>query len=200
MKKQTPVVGVVLAGGHSRRMGRDKASIVYPGRNQPQWSIVAHLLAQVCGPVYVSVRKGQVLPVSDAQSCSVLYDEDSYGPLSGILAAMSRHPNHAVLAVACDLPLLSEATLTQLLASRGEQSVTAYRSAHDGLPEPLCAVYEPSFFPILNEHSAAGRNCPRKILINESAQVLLLDLAEPNALDNANTPDDFSRLATHIKT
>ena len=46
--------------------------------------------------------------------------------------------------LACDLPLLDAATLEHLLRARDpRRAATAYRSSHDGLPEPLCAIYEP---------------------------------------------------------
>ncbi len=189
------LVGVVLAGGHSKRMGRDKAVMVYPQHARPQWEVVADLLADFCDAVYVSIREDQVLPGVEQSTHRVLRDEGtSSGPLSGILTAMTRHPEHAVLAAACDLPLLGENTITELIAARGTKEAVAYRSSHDGLPEPLCAVYEAEFLPVLRAYHEAGRACPRKILIEESERVELLELGNPSALDNANTPEDFARI------
>ena len=60
---------------------------------------------------------------------------------------------------------------------------------HDGLPEPLCAIYEPASGPALHEFLEQGRNCPRKFL--SDADVVLLDPPTHEALDNVNTPDEL---------
>jgi molybdopterin-guanine dinucleotide biosynthesis protein A len=91
--------------------------------------------------------------------------------------------------VACDLPFLDDATLGELLRQRDPgRLATAFASAHDGLPEPLCAVYEPASREAILAHVAAGRDCPRKFLATHD--VRLVALPAPAALDNANTPQD----------
>ncbi|HYM28825.1 MAG TPA: hypothetical protein VET66_11790 [Steroidobacteraceae bacterium] len=76
-------------------------------------------------------------------------------------------------------------------------AATAYRSRHDGLPEPLCAVWEPQTHQPLTEYVAAGRDCPRKFLIN--ADTLLLDEPTPQALDNVNTPRDHAAVSDVLR-
>jgi len=96
--------------------------------------------------------------------------------------------------LACDLPFLTERTLQHLIANRDPQKIaTAYRSAHDGLPEPLCAIWEPAAREPVLAYIASGKQCPRKFLIN--SDTALLDLPEHQALDNVNTVEEFG-LAT----
>jgi molybdenum cofactor guanylyltransferase len=60
--------------------------------------------------------------------------------------------------LACDLPFLTDAALAQLLEERDPTALaTAYRSAHDGLPEPLCAIWEPAAAAALAQAQAAAR-------------------------------------------
>ena len=101
--------------------------------------------------------------------------------------------------LACDLPLLDEATLTHLLRARAPaRAATAYRSSHDGLPEPLCAIYEPRSREPLTAYVAAGRQCPRKFLLGADAE--LIDEPDPRALDNVNTPEEYGAVnATLIR-
>ena len=73
---------------------------------------------------------------------------------------------------------------------------TAFRSSHDGLPEPLCAIYEPQSRVAIAAQIAAGRNCPRKFLINAHTQ--LLDQPNPRALDNVNTVDEYERAMSEL--
>lgn len=123
----------------------------------------------------------------------------SEGPLTGFLEAFKVAPKSAWLVAACDLPLLDSQTLKYLLAHRGPHNAVAYRSAHDGLPEPMCALYEPGMKPLLEAALQSGLRCPRKILINHSKVTRLLDLPNPEALENANTPEEFERLSRDLK-
>jgi molybdenum cofactor guanylyltransferase len=88
------------------------------------------------------------------------------------------------------LPFLTDQTLQHLIASRDPHKIaTAYRSAHDGLPEPLCAIWEPAAREPVLAYIAGGKQCPRKFLIN--ADTALLDLPERRALDNVNTQEEL---------
>jgi molybdopterin-guanine dinucleotide biosynthesis protein A len=184
-----PVYGLVLAGGFSRRMGCDKALLDYHGVPQGRWT--GKLLEEVCERVYYSCREGQDLgPGPDLSELRIHDREEGMGPIGGILLAHEKHPDTAWLVLACDLPRLNRETLQQLLDARDkEQIVTAFKSAHDGLPEPLGAIYEPTAFTPLKEAFEGGLKCPRRFLIN-SQNVLLVDLFDKTALDNANTPEE----------
>ena len=99
--------------------------------------------------------------------------------------------------LACDLPFLTDATLRHLIARRDpSQLATAYRSVHDGKPEPLCAIYEPAIADQLREFVAGGGHCPRKAL--SQLDVPLLDLPDARALDNVNHPHEFDEARTAL--
>jgi molybdopterin-guanine dinucleotide biosynthesis protein A len=183
----TPLSGLVLAGGRSSRMQEDKATLVF-GR-QPQLAEAYALVAPRVGRAFVSVRMDQRQEPLRARFPQVVDGSEGRGPIAGILAAQAFDPAAAWLVVACDLPLLDGATLDQLIAGRDPARVaTAFRSAHDGLPEPLCAIWEPASATLLSRWAASGQSCPRRFLMHHDAR--LLDAARPRALDNANTPQD----------
>jgi molybdopterin-guanine dinucleotide biosynthesis protein A len=186
--KDSPLFGLVLAGGASTRMQRDKATLMYHGRTQLAW---AHeLLAKFCAATFVSVRPDQRNEPSRAAFPQIVDRQPGLGPLAGISAALSEHPKAAWLVVACDLPFLTESTLAHLIEQRDSGCMaTAYRSNHDGLPEPLCAIWEPSAAEAVLAHLAAGKQCPRKLLIN--ADCKLIDLPDTRALDNVNTIEEL---------
>jgi len=166
-----PLFGLLLAGGRSTRMRRDKAALQYHGRTQLEAAY--DLLAKVTVQAYVSVRADQTADPLRSRYPQIVDRDDHMGPLAGILAAQQRHPEAAWLVLACDLPLLDEATLRHLDKHRDRAGLaTAYRSSHDGLPEPLCTVYEPASALPLARYAAAGRNCPRKFLLEQSAKLL----------------------------
>jgi molybdopterin-guanine dinucleotide biosynthesis protein A/molybdopterin converting factor small subunit len=189
-----PVYGLVLAGGRSTRMQRDKAMLTYHGRTQLEWAM--ELLAPHAERAFVSVRSGQNDPTR-ARFEQIVDTQDNLGPIAGIMAAQARYPDVAWLVLACDLPFLEGTTLGHLLAARDPAfQATAFRSSHDGLPEPLCAIYEPSSREGIIAQVAAGKNCPRKFLIN--ANTKLLDQPSPHALDNVNTPEEYGSAMTSL--
>lgn len=182
-----PLYGLVLAGGRSSRMREDKAALVFGRR--PQLAEAFALVAPRVKRAYVSVRADQRREPLRAGFPQVVDGELGQGPVAGILAAQRLHPEAAWLVVACDLPLLDGATLDELIEARDPSRLaTAYRSAHDGLPEPLCAIWEPASGEPLAGYVASGQSCPRKFLTRHGAR--LLDAGQPRALENANTPDD----------
>ena len=169
-------------------MQRDKAVLVYHGRTQLEWAV--SFLQPHVDRVFVSVRPDQTNDPVRARFEQIVDTETNLGPIAGIMAAQAKHPDVAWLVLACDLPFLDEGTLTTLIAARDPQRLaTAFRSSHDVLPEPLCAIYEPASREAILAHVASGKNCPRKFLIN--SDVKLLDEPNPHALDNVNTPDEY---------
>jgi molybdopterin-guanine dinucleotide biosynthesis protein A len=183
-----PLLGLVLAGGRSTRMRTDKAALLYGGRSQLERAM--ELIAPHVERAYVSVRADQSEDPLRARFPQIRDDHENLGPIAGLLAAQARHPQAAWLVLACDLPLLDEATLAYLVRSRApDRAVTAYRSSHDGLPEPLCAIWEPRSAAPLAAYVARGRQCPRRFLLDADTQ--LIDEPNPQALDNVNTPEEY---------
>ncbi|MEM1223567.1 MAG: NTP transferase domain-containing protein [Verrucomicrobiota bacterium] len=187
------IYGLVLVGGESRRMGRDKAMLSYDGK-QTQLERTAGLLRAVCPRVFISQRKAQSFPTPEGTE--PLYDSltDVKGPLCGILSAAFAYPEADWLVLACDLPFLQVATLEKLIHSyreAGTGTPLSYQSSGDGMPEPLCAIYPSSYAQQLHEMAGkAEKFCPRRMLISLKAPMIEQD--DPRSLDNINTPDEFN--------
>lgn len=180
--------GLVLAGGESRRMGRDKALLVRDGKTQ--LAHISALLGQVVDRVFVSTRAEQQFDAERSRFEQIVDRRDGIGPVAGILSAMEEYPDVDWLVVACDLPNIDEPTLSYLLENRSlTQPFTAFKSSHDDLPEPLCALYRVGSAAIIREFVDASMVCPRKILIRSDTKLLVQP--NPVALDNINTPDDL---------
>jgi molybdopterin-guanine dinucleotide biosynthesis protein A len=185
----TPLYGLVLAGGRSRRMQTDKAALSYGSR--PQLALAFDLLSPRVDAAWISVRADQSADALRAAFPQVVDGGIGAGPIAGIVAALGREPTAAWLVLACDLPYLDGATLDQLIAGRDPaRPATAFRSVRDGLPEPLCAIYEPASREPILRYVAAGGSCPRRFLLSQDT--LLLDPVNAQALDNANTPQDLA--------
>jgi molybdopterin-guanine dinucleotide biosynthesis protein A len=189
-----PVYGLILAGGSSSRMHRDKAALEYRGKAQLDRAF--ELAGRHVSRVFVSVRASQTSDPARARRALIVDSVAGEGPLVGIRSALAAHPQVAWLVLACDLPFLSDTALSHLLRERDASSLaTAFSSAHDGLPEPLCAIWEPAAAAALTAYQGGGGHCPRKFLIRHSTR--LLEPLDKRALDNVNTPEEYAQaLAT----
>ncbi len=182
-----PLSALILVGGKSVRMGSDKSRLVYHGK--PQYEYVASLAEKAGLTPYFSCRSDQ----------SSFFEERGkvvadvflgMGPYGAILSAFREQPCHAWLVVACDLPLLDLETLEELIKKRDPlKCATAFKSPHDGLPEPLITIWEPRSYEILLTYLSKGITCPRKVLILEKTP--LLEPSYPDALSNVNRPEEF---------
>jgi molybdopterin-guanine dinucleotide biosynthesis protein A len=187
-----PLYGLVLAGGKSERMGEDKGLIEYHGR--PQRDHVADLIGHYCKESFLSCRPDQ----AEALKNPLTDTFTGLGPFGGILSAFRQNPDAAWLVVACDLPLLDDATLSQLAGYRNvSKAATAFNSPVTEFPEPLITIWEPRAYPILLQFLAQGYSCPRKVLINSNVE--LLDAENPEALRNVNSPEEREEVLNIIK-
>jgi molybdopterin-guanine dinucleotide biosynthesis protein A len=127
---------VLLCGGESRRMGRDKALVQWRGR--ALWDLQLEKLRELSPTkIFVSARTEQSWRPPDAEL--VLDGAISRGPLSGLAATMSRCESDQLVVLAIDLPFMTSAHLRYLLqhARRGTGVVPTI----DDRAEPLAAIY-----------------------------------------------------------
>ncbi len=182
-----PLLGLVLGGGQSRRMGRDKSALVYHGK--PQILYTWELLRDVGIEAFVSCRADQ----SEAEGFRGLpqiHDRFlGFGPMGGILSALLTHRDSAFLVLACDLPFLDAESLSALIAARDTSKISTAYLSPEGLPEPLCAIYEPSAYSELLGFVGQGLHCPRKALIRSDIH----GIAPQNVhvLANINRPEEY---------
>jgi molybdenum cofactor guanylyltransferase len=178
-------------------MHRDKAALQYQGKSQLDRAF--ELLSRHVAPVFVSVRAGQTNDSTRGQRSMIVDSIAGEGPMVGIRSALAAHPQVAWLVLACDLPFLSDAAISQLLRERDAACIaTAFRSTHDGLPEPLCAIWEPAAAAVLAADQAKGAGCPRKFLIRHAPR--LLDPLDRRALDNVNTPEEYAQAVAALES
>lgn len=186
--------GLVLAGGRSERMGFDKGAVNWFGKEQRYY--MADMLKPLCNEVFISCREDQRQQIPVAYN--VLPDTfTGLGPYGAILSAFRSQPDSAWLVIACDLPLLELDTIQYLTGQRDVSKIaTAFKSTHDQFPEPLITIWEPKSYPVLLAFLSQGYSCPRKVLIN--SDVKLLDVQNPDALTNVNTPDELEKVKRTI--
>ena len=184
--------GLVLAGGRSERLGRDKAALLIDG--EPLLARAVAALSGVVSDVRIAVRPDQ-LDESLRRRFALLPDvAEGIGPAAGILAAHRLFPDAAWLVLACDMPGVTRYMLATLVGQRDiTRPATAFQAPTDGLPEPLCAIYEPATLTRFRRQVEAGGNLsPRSWLVAERPALLAAPGAD--ALSSINTPADLDRL------
>lgn len=187
-------LGVILAGGKSSRMGRDKAWLTFFG--QPLLSRVADVLARVTGEIFVSGRD----PAAFGFDAPWLPDETpDLGPAGGVLTVLEA-VGRPCLVVSCDLPFLDEATLSRLIeawrARPDSALMTTYRIAETGFIESLVAVYEPDSAPLVRRRLAEGERRLSAIFTPDRRWHLEYSKNDPataRAFFNVNSPPDLTR-------
>lgn len=188
------IVGLILCGGRSTRMkGVDKASLVYNGK--PATTILYEALAPFCETVCLGNRADQADQPGHAGLPQVhdLYPDK--GPLGSIVSAMQTFPGKALVVLGCDMPYVTKAVIRELLNKRNPAMQASAFLDTSGHLQPLAAIYESGFLPILEEHLAAGRLSPFRILEENPVERIVPNNA--SALANINTPDDKVRFDQH---
>lgn len=189
--KLTHVEGAILAGGASRRMGRDKARVEYGG--VPLAERVARSLQECLERVRVVVRPGEKPPLN------IPAIEDSHevrAPIVGVAAALRACQSEAVLITACDLPDIDPRLLGLLLAAMptsGGPEIVAPMGPRG--PEPLLAIYRPTLLQRIEKHIRMNDLSLQKLLRDADTQIIpeqVLREIDPElrSLRNVNTPGD----------
>lgn len=188
MTSTAKLYGLVLSGGKSTRMGKDKGLIKYHG--VPQREYLYDLLSQVCEATFISVREEQEAELP--KEMNAIVDLNEYrGPYNGLLSAHKKYPDAAWLVLACDLPLMDLDALRELISQRNStKQATAFALKENPLPEPLCAIWEPhAFVDSLSYLESGVGTCPRKFLINHDTKLVFPK--NEKVLLNANSEEEY---------
>lgn len=139
------MLGVILCGGQSSRMGTDKGLLQL---DKSSWAQTAVDKIALLGlPVVVSVNQEQHSSYASLFNHLELIKDDNAlelrGPLLGVLSVHLQHPLEELFVLACDMPLMDYSVLKELLNVYQQQplSTDALVFTNDGEPEPLCAIY-----------------------------------------------------------
>jgi molybdopterin-guanine dinucleotide biosynthesis protein A len=127
---------IIMAGGESQRMGRDKAKVILGEKTLLQ--TVAATMQRLFPRVIVSVRR----PRAETELPQVCDEQPDGGPLAGLVASLGQITTPWAFMVACDMPFVVPEVVELLAAYRsGHQAVVPVVHGH---PQPLAAFYAAS--------------------------------------------------------
>ena len=195
MESDTPqfnypdVTGVLLAGGKSRRMGRDKAGLVLAGQ-----TLAERMLAWLNSHFPHTLIAGDR---PDLACSGVDYFPDIYtgSSLGGLHNGLVHAQTDWIFAVACDMPFPDTRLLTPMLKQRNKAAAVVLQTP-TGF-EPLFALYHKSCLPVLEQLLQEN-----KFRIHGFFELIEVNAIDPTAyvvdwqksLSNLNTPEDFTKV------
>jgi molybdopterin-guanine dinucleotide biosynthesis protein A len=174
---------VILAGGQSRRMGRDKS--LMPVCGQPLIARIAEQLTPFFPEVLVSSTEAWKYGFL---GLPVIADEaPGQGPLMGILSSLRAAGRERILVTACDIPLIDLAFVRELLRL-SENADIVMPVSKDGRHEPLFAVYGKSVIPRAEAALASGK---RRIVEVLPGMTVISPPMPEGWYYNLNTQEDY---------
>jgi molybdenum cofactor guanylyltransferase len=180
------IAGIFVGGAGLRMGGRAKGLLVTPEGEtliarcrRVLWAAGAsHVLLVGAHPAYASLGL-EMIPDRPA----------GIGPMGGLLALLERARDAPSVAVACDMPFVTEALVRRLLAAP-DAPITAPRRAHRW--EPLCARYKGGVLPYARSAAANGHYSLQRLLDQAGTVELPLSNEEIAALDDWDAPEDIA--------
>ena len=192
-------IGLVLCGGRSTRMGRDKGLI---NSGETTWAgQQSHKLRTLGMLTYISVNESQLASYEKIFPSDCLIHDQPFaninGPLRGLLSAHRAFPEKHILCVPCDMPDLSEKFLSELINvfTRNYPAYQLFIPLVNGQIQPLCGIYTQESLSYFTEQYEAGTLAHESMIhiVEEypGTMVSLFEEADVSEFENYNAPEDL---------
>lgn len=191
---------IVLCGGRSTRMGRDKASLLFG--TEPMLSRVLRLLDAVVDEIVVVARPRQALPPLRGNTTLVFDDVPDLGPLGGIAPGLRALSCETAYVTACDVPFLRPAFVNHMFEALGQNDVAVPQA--EGYVHALSAVYRKHVYPIAERLLREGWRRP--VYLFEEVKTVKVAEADLRRVDpelltlaNLNTPEAYEEALARLE-
>jgi molybdenum cofactor guanylyltransferase len=184
------ITGIILAGGKSSRMGSDKGLLEIGGKTLLEIAIFN--LSVLCSRILISTNSR----LYDQFGTEIVPDIfPGIGPMGGIYSALKRSSTKKNLVLSVDLPFVNEGLLNHLISGSEKCQVAVPWSGGEYF-EPLCACYDLSLLPLMEQFIHSGNNkLPdlfRQCNINPMVINEACDFFHPSLFLNINTKTDLA--------
>lgn len=179
----------ILAGGQSRRMGRNKALIRYGGK-----TIIEYVLAAIPAPAeHIKVITNEKEPFAFLPVALIADVYPQLGPISGIHAGLRDSSFQFNFFIACDMPLISSEVITFILNRHQDEDILGLQSPRG--PEPLCTIYSRNCVPVVEDQIARGNYSLHNLF--KRVPSVFIEPPDFARLFNMNTPHDFKKFKSN---
>ena len=200
MKNIDKPMGLVIAGGESKRMGTDKGSLTYHEKPQRYhlYDMLTGSIDSLCRTALISCNSDQTTSI--AKEYEVIEDLPEYqniGPMAGLLSAFSKFPNNDFLVVGCDYPFITSEHLKIFIKSIKRESLAAAFYNIDDKYEPLLAWYSKEAGPALYQYFKDKRYSLQGFLKDCRAEKYKPE--SEIVMKSVDTPEEFEKVQALLK-
>ena len=189
------MIGIVLAGGASRRFGGHPKGLV-PLAGRAMALRAADMLSQVCARVAIEAPRNAGYEVLGLPLLHAPPEHTGKGPLAGLAAGLAGKAGTRVAFAPCDMPLLTRAIYEALARACGD-GLGVYASTALGV-EPLVAVLNTNLRGALLE-ALKRDDLPRTHAVLDAAGAQPVHFEDTRAFTNVNTPEDLERASLELR-
>jgi len=186
------LTGILLAGGKSKRFGREKGNIRL--NNKRLYEYPLSLLERSCEKVLISTCQQKTFKAEHQCVCDEI---KGIGPMGGIYSCLKQSETDLNLVLSYDLPLVNQELINYLLEEWKEEDVLLPALA-DGIAQPLCGIYRRQVVEVLEVLIAQKDYAVHKMLSSTSSRILQISEAFewefPDLFLNINREEDLRRL------
>lgn len=186
------ITGILLAGGMSKRMGKDKGLVKIGNRFLYQYPL--KVLEALCDEILISTCKDLTIPETHTTVCDEI---DGVGPIGGIYTCLKRSSNDLAIVLSYDLPLINTGLLTFLLRECEAYDIVL-PALQENRPEPLCGIYRKNVANILGDMIEKRRYAVHGALPFVRNRIILIEkqmpFFRPDIFLNINEESDLDRL------
>lgn len=186
------IVGLIMAGGGSSRMKKDKKLISYHGK--PQWKHAYELVSAL--GIETVISAADCFP-SEVRVIADTTEFQGNGPIGGLLSVSGEIKETALLVLGVDYPEMDANTLNDLILSFQIRNCSVcYRIPDSQRIEPLIALYHPRDLNQIQEDFHKGNTSLSRFWESAGEAVLILSHRNPNVLKSYDLPEDEAAFRT----
>ncbi len=196
MKNTENISGIILCGGKSKRMGKNKALLMLEEKHVIAY--VIELLAQLCNNLLISTNSKDL----DFLKIKTVPDEfQNIGPIAGILSALKQSKTDKNIILSCDTPFINKDIVKYMLAnSKNYDVVLPVFNEH---LQPMTGIFSKNIIPLIENEIKAGNFIPPRIFEKGNLNKLKIDKNlkgwHKHLFFNINNPTDYEKAKEIIK-
>jgi molybdopterin-guanine dinucleotide biosynthesis protein A len=190
------MTGILLAGGKSKRFGRDKGNIWL--NNKRLYEYPLSILERTCQEILISTCQENNYPLNHQCICDEI---KGIGPIGGIYSCMKQSTTDLNLILSYDMPLVNEGLITYLINEWEDEEILLPALA-DGRPQTLCGLYSKRVTGVLEAMITQKDYAVRNMLSNTQSRVVKIPEEfpwwSPDLFLSINREEDLLRLPSDI--
>lgn len=179
------ITGIILAGGKSKRMGRDKGFMLYNGKPFIQHSIDA--LEPIVSEIIIVSNNAEYDVFQKKRVTDIITDA---GPLAGLYSGLQHSKTENNLVLSCDIPLINTEVLEELI-SHSDTNADIVQAQSQDRKMPLIALYKKKCKELCFSLLEQGEKRLRVLVAQSNTKTIILNKTLEVYTKNINTPIEF---------